>query len=83
MATPPRRTSPKLKVVLVPWDPDSREHVGRLFAQRVACGWKSELVESKWTALQRTGEMAIVWVVSLFLWYCSTILESILRPNRV
>jgi hypothetical protein len=50
------------KVSLVPWDPESTQHAGRLYDQRVACGWKQEKIES-WRALQREGKMAIHWVV--------------------
>lgn len=50
-------------VTLVPWDPDSKEHVDRLFNQRIACGWKSNQVE-KWRGLQKEGKIAISWVVS-------------------
>ncbi|KAK9365111.1 hypothetical protein V1509DRAFT_612861 [Lipomyces kononenkoae] len=50
------------KVALVPWDPDSTEHRERLYQQRIACGWKSDMVD-KWQGLQRDGKMAIQWVV--------------------
>ncbi|CAI4212406.1 unnamed protein product [Parascedosporium putredinis] len=32
------------KVDLVPWDPNSDEHVTRLFDQRTACGWRADEV---------------------------------------
>lgn len=57
------KPSSKSKVILIPWDPDSEEHVHRLYDQRIACGWKSDLVEEKWRHLQREGKMAIHWVV--------------------
>ncbi|KAK9241497.1 hypothetical protein V1506DRAFT_241587, partial [Lipomyces tetrasporus] len=50
------------KVVLIPWDPNSSEHRERLYEQRIACGWKADMVE-KWQGLQRNGKMAIQWVV--------------------
>ncbi|EKD15384.1 uncharacterized protein L3040_001751 [Drepanopeziza brunnea f. sp. 'multigermtubi'] len=53
---------PSSTVSLIAWDPESPAHVGRLFQQRVACGWKSDCVES-WRHLQRQGKMAIQWVV--------------------
>jgi hypothetical protein len=58
----------KTQISLVAWDPDSPEHVERLYQQRVACGWNKQAVES-WRQLQREGMMAIQWVVSreLFL----------------
>lgn len=53
------------KVVLVPWDPDSRAHVERMIRQRIACGWDSEVVP-KWQAQQREGKKNLQWVVSFF-----------------
>ena len=49
-------------VDLVPWDPESPEHVERMVQQRIACGWKSEAVE-KWKPWQREGRIALQWVV--------------------
>ncbi|TVY13205.1 hypothetical protein LARI1_G009346, partial [Lachnellula arida] len=49
-------------VHLIPWDPDSSSHIALMTAQRVACGWKSEKVES-WREPQRTGEMNLQWIV--------------------
>lgn len=51
------------KVELIPWDPTSPEHVARLFAQRVACGWKSDNLEV-WKLQQREGRVALHWIVS-------------------
>ncbi|KAL2061224.1 hypothetical protein VTL71DRAFT_7497 [Oculimacula yallundae] len=56
------RVRAQAKVDLIAWDPDSPEHIDRLFQQRVACGWKSSEVE-KWRDLQKEGKMAIQWVV--------------------
>ncbi|KAJ8099551.1 hypothetical protein POJ06DRAFT_112595 [Lipomyces tetrasporus] len=50
------------KVVLIPWNPNSSEHRQRLYEQRVACGWRSDMIE-KWRTLQIDGKMAIQWVV--------------------
>jgi hypothetical protein len=52
----------KVQIRLVPWDPESEEHVERLYQQRVACTWKKEEVQS-WRNLQRSGEMSIQWIV--------------------
>jgi hypothetical protein len=52
------------QIVLLPWDPDSTEHVERLYQQRIACGWNKEAVE-EWRDLQRTGKIALHWVVRL------------------
>ncbi|KAK9482181.1 hypothetical protein V1527DRAFT_35751 [Lipomyces starkeyi] len=54
--------SEKSKVILVPWDPNSSEHRQRLYEQRVACGWKEDMI-GKWQGLQREGKMTIQWVV--------------------
>ncbi len=62
----PAQKSARSKVVLVPWDPDSDQHVQRLYEQRVACGWKQDKVEVLRSS-QREGRMAIHWVVSNFL----------------
>ncbi|KAI1811802.1 hypothetical protein GGS20DRAFT_561185 [Poronia punctata] len=53
---------PPAPVYLIPWDPDSEEHVERMKVQRIACGWKVELVES-WRESQRKGDMGMHWVV--------------------
>ncbi|MCJ1432777.1 hypothetical protein MMC27_002134 [Xylographa pallens] len=50
------------KVVLIPWDPDSTEHIERLYDQRVACGWNFDMIE-KWRGMQREGKKAIYWIV--------------------
>lgn len=50
-------------VDLIPWDPESPEHVERMIEQRIACGWKQEAVKS-WKAWQNEGKMALQWVVS-------------------
>lgn len=49
---------------LIPWDPDSIDHVEMLEQQRMACGWKLEAVEG-WKDLQRAGQIGMHWVVSL------------------
>lgn len=56
---------PKTVVDLVPWDPESQDHVERMYHQRVACGWKSDYIE-KWKELQREGKTTLQWVVCLF-----------------
>ncbi|MCJ1472643.1 hypothetical protein MMC13_001292 [Lambiella insularis] len=50
------------KTILIPWDPESADHVERLFQQRVACGWNMDLVE-EWRVKQREGTKAIHWIV--------------------
>ncbi|KAI1420664.1 hypothetical protein F5Y12DRAFT_105189 [Xylaria sp. FL1777] len=49
-------------VCLIPWDPDSQDHVDRMKLQRIACGWKVEQVDS-WKDPQRKGQAGLHWVV--------------------
>lgn len=49
-------------ISLVPWDPDSPDHVERLRQQRKACGWKVEKVPD-WQKIQRDGKLAFYWIV--------------------
>ncbi|KAI8948545.1 hypothetical protein F4801DRAFT_604347 [Xylaria longipes] len=49
-------------IYLIPWDPDSQEHVDRMRLQRIACGWKVEEVEG-WRDPQRKGDIGLHWVV--------------------
>lgn len=51
------------QIVLLPWDPESPEHVDRLYQQRIACGWNKQAVEG-WRELQRAGKIALHWVVN-------------------
>ena len=57
----------KPQIDLLPWDPNSKEHVERLYQQRVACGWNKDAVD-KWCGLQRDGQIALHWVVSPLLY---------------
>lgn len=52
----------KAGIVLIPWDPESPEHIERLYQQRVACGWYEDLIES-WRPRQRSGNIALQWIV--------------------
>lgn len=65
-AAAPLKSRARAKVDLIAWDPESPEHIERMFQQRIACGWKADLVQ-KWRGLQREGKMAIQWVVSFVL----------------
>ncbi|KAI0186118.1 hypothetical protein EV127DRAFT_484482 [Xylaria flabelliformis] len=49
-------------IYLIPWDPDSQEHVDRMTLQRIACGWKVKDVDG-WRDPQRKGEIGLYWVV--------------------
>jgi len=63
IATPPHKKKPE--VILIPWDPESLEHVERLYQQRVACGWHQSDVEEIWRDAQRRGKKAIQWIVCI------------------
>ncbi|KAI9648542.1 hypothetical protein NHQ30_003178 [Ciborinia camelliae] len=52
----------KPKIVLIPWDSTSHEHVERLVQLRIACGWDHEYVES-WRRDQESGKLNIQWLV--------------------
>lgn len=49
------------KVVLIPFDPESDEHVKRLYNQRVACGWNHHVVP-KLAQQHREGTKGIHWI---------------------
>jgi len=59
---------------LIPWDPESLAHVERLRQQRIACGWKENLVK-KWRSLHREGKVGMHWIVSP--WREGSCLETI------
>ncbi|KAK8021609.1 hypothetical protein PG990_006747 [Apiospora arundinis] len=59
-STPPAGRKPA--IILVPWDPDSPDHVERMRVQRVACGWKQDGAES-WRPLQREGKIGLHWII--------------------
>ncbi|KAI1083397.1 hypothetical protein F5B20DRAFT_403858 [Whalleya microplaca] len=46
----------------VPWDHLSRDHVERMYEQRVACGWRAEEVPS-WVESAKKGGKIFYWVV--------------------
>lgn len=50
-------------VYLIPWDPNSQDHVDRMKIQRIACGWKLDQVDG-WRDKQRKGHAGLHWVVS-------------------
>lgn len=54
------------RVELVPWDPESPEHVARMVDQRIECGWHEDKVP-EWQGHQRSGLKCIYWIVSFFL----------------
>jgi hypothetical protein len=62
-------------VDLIPWDPDSTDHVQRMVQQRVACGWNHDHVEA-WRGYQRDGKLGLYWIVSTFS-QCDTILACL------
>ncbi|ROT35091.1 hypothetical protein SODALDRAFT_77547 [Sodiomyces alkalinus F11] len=56
-------TAVNMKCHLMPWDPESDEHVERLIQQRIACGWNAERVASEWKDEQLAGQKSIFWIV--------------------
>ncbi|KAH7308697.1 hypothetical protein B0I35DRAFT_100012 [Stachybotrys elegans] len=52
-----------MKIDLIPWDPDSSEHIERLIAQREQCGWSAEKVRDPWAQWQREGMRSLFWLV--------------------
>jgi hypothetical protein len=66
--------STKPRVLLIPWDPTSPEHVQRLVEQRIACGWDYEEVEG-WRAKHESGTLNMQWVVSTIS-ICNSISSS-------
>lgn len=53
-------------LVLIPWDPQSPEHVKRMFQQRVACKWDSDQVAG-WQESAKEGVKWFYWIVCIFL----------------
>ena len=58
--------SSKLKLILVPWDPDSVAHRSCLLRQREECSWGQDKVEIVWREQQIKGDKCIYWIVSPF-----------------
>lgn len=56
----------KSLVTLIPWDPESPDHIARMLDQRVECGWDLDQVD-KWRGLQRSGFKCMYWIVSVYL----------------
>ncbi|OJD33314.1 acyl-n-acyltransferase [Diplodia corticola] len=50
------------KIQLIPWDPESPDHIQRLVEQRVQCGWHQLRVASKWRDEQRSGVRCLYWI---------------------
>ncbi|KAF5674971.1 hypothetical protein FHETE_2722 [Fusarium heterosporum] len=48
-------------IVLIPWDPQSPDHVDRIYEQRVQCGWDKQMVEG-WREKQTSGSKSIFWI---------------------
>lgn len=87
----PTTTTPaRRRIDLVPWDYDAPAHVARMYAQRVACGWRSGEVRPGWVELSRAGRKMLYWVVRslrrvwcfLFLWRGRGGCVPFLRPNN-
>ncbi|KAJ4259730.1 hypothetical protein NW762_007661 [Fusarium torreyae] len=51
------------QIVLVPWDPNSSEHIERLLEQRIQCGWdKTPEIVEEWREKQTSGKKSIFWI---------------------
>ncbi|KAI0474109.1 hypothetical protein GGR56DRAFT_650329 [Xylariaceae sp. FL0804] len=55
-------TTAQPPLFLIPWDPDSPDHVERMRLQRVACGWNVDQV-GKWREQQKRGDIGLHWIV--------------------
>lgn len=56
-------------VDLVPWDPESADHIDRLVEQRYQCGWAygRDLIGKTWKDAHLAGTKCMYWIVrSLF-----------------
>lgn len=51
-----------LPVRLIPWDPDSKDHIDHITRQRISCGWDADKVQ-KWKVTQRSGHKCLFWIV--------------------
>ncbi|CAH0058318.1 unnamed protein product [Clonostachys solani] len=51
------------KVELIPWDPESPDHIARLVLHREECGWHAQKVAGEWADKQRAGTKCIYWIV--------------------
>ncbi|KAF5976580.1 hypothetical protein FBULB1_6891 [Fusarium bulbicola] len=53
----------KPTVTLIPWDPNSPEHVRRMVEQRIACGWQASLVPTVWKDGHINGTKCVYWII--------------------
>ncbi|KAG7149429.1 glutamate carboxypeptidase like protein [Verticillium longisporum] len=49
-------------IELIPCDPESEEHIERLYQQRLICGWQSKDVRQSWTEDQKRGTKGLYWI---------------------
>ncbi|KAF4955664.1 hypothetical protein FGADI_4357 [Fusarium gaditjirri] len=54
---------PKPAVTLVPWDPNSPEHVERMVEQRIICGWQASIVPTEWKDEHINGTKCLYWII--------------------
>ncbi|KAI9148211.1 hypothetical protein HJFPF1_12038 [Paramyrothecium foliicola] len=52
----------KPTVTLIPWDPESPEHIDRLVQQRLRCGWHYLRVHEQWRDAHLAGTKCIYWL---------------------
>ncbi|KAG5762582.1 hypothetical protein H9Q72_009310 [Fusarium xylarioides] len=53
----------KPTVTLVPWDPNSPEHLTRMVEQRIICGWQASIVPSVWKDGHINGTKCVYWII--------------------
>ncbi|WKT42325.1 hypothetical protein QSH57_007161 [Fusarium oxysporum f. sp. vasinfectum] len=53
----------KPTVTLIPWDPNSPEHVRRMVEQRIICGWQASTVPTEWKDGHINGTKCVYWII--------------------
>ncbi|KAJ4044356.1 hypothetical protein NW763_011228 [Fusarium oxysporum] len=53
----------KPTVTLIPWDPNSPEHVRRMVEQRIICGWQASTVPTEWRDGHINGTKCVYWII--------------------
>ncbi|KAF4415224.1 hypothetical protein FACUT_13586 [Fusarium acutatum] len=53
----------KPTVILIPWDPNSPEHVSRMVEQRIICGWQASIVPTVWKDGHISGKKCVYWII--------------------
>ncbi|KAH7208668.1 hypothetical protein DER44DRAFT_823308 [Fusarium oxysporum] len=53
----------KPTVTLIPWDPNSPDHVKRMVEQRIICGWQASIVPTEWKDGHINGTKCVYWII--------------------